>query len=611
MERLTDQLHTEKGAMWPFLKRMIGYLFVHKKLMYSFLFWITITAIIEAIFPLVVLNLVDKVLTPQIQLIAEAKKNGTSYFPELSLVYPYILFLITAGAIQAISVYIFVRDCGKVNELVMYNLREQLFRKLQKLSFSYYDRSASGWLLTRMTSDTDRVTQVISWGLLDALWGVTTIFFCQIAILYYNWKLGLIIFVSIPILLVISIKIRMLVLKYSRESRKINSDLTASFSEHINGVKINKSTAQEERVTNDFMQLSGRMHRSSYRASYYTAMYVPMVVFIGALAAAGIVYVGGNLAIAVPAGLTVGVLAASFDYSLKIFLPIIDISLFYAQVQGSLSAGERIFSLLDEPLTVKDKENAGTYTEIEGAIQFKQVSFYYNAENPVMKDFNLDISPGTSVALVGATGEGKTTIANLVARFYEPVDGQLLIDGVDYKEKTLESLRSQIGVVLQTPHLFSGTIEENIRFGRKQATQDDILGALKLVGAEQFKDRLKEEVGESGEQLSMGERQLVSFARAVLTNPSIFIMDEATSSIDTLAEVQIQQGVEQMLKNRTAIVIAHRLSTIKNCDRILVIKGGQILEDGSHKELLDLKGKYYDLYRHQLRENRLKSVAGQ
>lgn len=609
MDRLTDHLHTEKGAMWPFLKRMIGYLFTYRKWMYSFLFWITITAIIEAIFPLVVLHLVDNVLTPQIQLMIEARQTGGTYLPSFSLVYPYILFILFVGFIQAVSVYYFVRDCGRVNEHVMYDIREQLFRKLQQLSFSFYDKSASGWLLTRMTSDTDRVTQVISWGLLDALWGIITIFFCQIAIFYYNWKLGLIIFISIPILLVVSIKIRMLVLQYSRTARKINSDLTANFTEHINGVKINKSTAQEERVTQDFMGLSGKMRHSSYRASYYTAMYVPLVVFIGALAAAGIVYFGGNMAIAVPTGITVGVLAASFDYSLKIFMPIIDISLFYAQVQGSLSAGERIFSLLDEPLTIKDDPEATTYPEIKGEINFKDVSFYYNKENPVMQDFNLHITPGTSVALVGATGEGKTTIVNLVARFYEPVEGQLLIDGLDYTQQTLESLRSQIGVVLQTPHLFSGTLEDNIRFGRKQASHQDILNALQLVGANQFADRLQEQVGESGEQLSMGERQLVSFARAVLTNPSIFIMDEATSSIDTISEVQIQKGVEQMLKNRTAIVIAHRLSTIKNCDRILVIKRGQIIEDGSHTSLLKQKGKYYDLYTHQLREERMKTVV--
>jgi len=608
MDQLTDHLHQNKGAMWPFLKRMIGYLFTYKKLMYSFLFWIMITAIIEAIFPLVVLNLVDNVLTPQIKLMAEAKQNGTTYSPAFSLAYPYVLFIVVAGLIQAVAVYMFVRDCGRVNEHVMYKIREQLFRKLQQLSFSFYDRSASGWLLTRMTSDTDRVTQVISWGLLDALWGVTTIFFCQIAILYYNWRLGLIIFISIPILIVVSIKIRMLVLRYSRVSRKINSDLTANYSEHINGVKINKSTAQEERVTQDFMQLSSKMRRSSFRASYYTAMYVPLVMFIGAVAAASIVYFGGTMAIAVPAGITVGVLAASFDYSLKIFNPIIDISLFYAAVQGSLSAGERIFSLLDEPLTIKDQKGVGEYAEISGDVQFKGIGFHYTPDHPVMEDFNLHVKPGTSVALVGATGEGKTTIVNLIARFYEPTVGELLIDGEDYRTKSLESLRSQIGVVLQTPHLFSGTIEENIRFGRKQATRQDVLDALELVGASQFEARLQEAVGESGEQLSMGERQLISFARAVLKNPSIFIMDEATSSIDTVAEAQIQKGVEQMLQNRTAIVIAHRLSTISSCDRILVIKGGQIIEDGSHKELLGLKGKYYDLYRHQLREVRVSTI---
>ncbi len=605
MDQQTDHLHTGKGALWPFLKRMIHYSLNYKNWLYSFIFWIMITAIVDAIFPLLLLGLIDYAITPQLQLMKAAMENGTTHTTDFAQVFKFLGLFALAGAIQAFAVYMFVRNTGRMAEYVMYDLREQMFRKLQRLSFSFYDRSASGWLLSRLTSDTDRVAEVISWGLLDAFWGITSIVFCQIAIFYYNWKLGLIIFVSVPILLVASVKIRMLVLKYSRESRKINSDITAFYNENINGVMINKSTGQEQRVGQDFNVLTSKMKRSSYRSSYYTAMYLPVVIFIGALAAAFVVFFGGNMAIALPPVITIGVLIASFDYALKIFLPIIDISMFYAQAQGCLSAGERIFSLIDEKEEIQNQEGASDFKDIKGAITFSNVAFHYNENNPVLTDFNLKIEAGTSVALVGATGEGKSTIVNLVARFYEPTNGQLLVDGVDYTTKSLQSLRSNLGIVLQTPHLFSGTIQENIVYGRQEATLADIEQALALVGGQDFLPRLKEEVGENGDQLSMGERQLISFARAILTDPAIFIMDEATSSIDTLTEARIQQGIEKMLNQRTAIIIAHRLSTIKNCDRILVIQKGNIIEDGSHRELLMAKGKYYDLYTHQLREERL------
>ncbi|MCH2043381.1 MAG: ABC transporter ATP-binding protein/permease [Saprospiraceae bacterium] len=602
-QHLVDQEFSGKKALWPFLKRIMRYATRYPKWLGWFLFWVVIVAIADAIFPLLLMEMIDKEVTPELQKLSEDSTYGVDF----GGVFFYTGIFLAIGLIQVIGVYAFIRYTGRIQEYVMYDLRDAMFKRLQKLSFSYYDRSASGWLLTRLTSDTDRVAEVISWGLLEAFWGMSMITFCIGAMLVYSWKLGLIMLISIPIMLVVSIRIRMLVLKYSREARKINSELTAAYNEHINGIVVNKSTAQEERVGHVFKQLSNRMRRSSYKAAYHTAMYIPLVILIGSIAAAFVVFFGGQMAIAVPAAITVGTLVASFDYAMKIFIPIVDISMFYARALGSLSAGERIFSLIDEPIEIEDAKDASDFDKIRGDIHFDQVEFYYTKGHSVLPNLDLKIEAGQSIALVGATGEGKSTIANLVSRFYEPKAGQLKIDGVDYTQKTLQSLRAQMGIVLQTPHLFSGTIRDNIRYGKKDATDEQIIAALEKVGATEFGQRLDEEIGEEGEQLSMGEKQLLSFARAVLVDPRIFIMDEATSSIDTITEAKIQKSIQEMLKGRTSIIIAHRLSTIKNCDRILVIQKGQILEDGSHNVLMKKHGKYYDLYTKQLRAEQVTS----
>ncbi len=591
-----DQQFTDKKALVPFLKRMFGYCMNYKKWFYGFMFWIGIVAIVDAVYPLILLVMIDDYMIPQITAFRQGKTV------DYQGLWVYVAIFMVVGIIQAVGVLFFVRQAGRIREYIIYDLREAMFRKLQKLSFAFYDRSASGWLLSRLTSDVDRVAEVISWGLIDCLWGITMVIFCIGAMFIYSWKLAIIVLLSIPVMLVASIKIRMLVLAYSRKARKINSELTASYNEHINGVMVNKSTAQESRVGGIFRNMTGNMRHVSFKAAYHTALYVPVVVMIGSLAGACVVFFGGKMSIAVPAAITVGVLTAAFDYANRIFWPIIDISMFYARAQGSLSAGERIFSLIDEGNFIQEKEGISDFGHINGQLEFRDVSFYYEKENPVLEHFNLTIKAGQSVALVGATGEGKSTIANLVCRFYEPTKGQLLIDGIDYQDRTLHSLRDQLGVVLQTPHLFTGTIRENIAYGNHKATDNEIVTALRQAGGEEFIEQLDELVGEEGKQLSLGQKQLISFARAVLADPRIFIMDEATSSIDTLTEARIQKGIERVLEGRTSIVIAHRLSTIRNCDRILVIEKGKITADGSHTALMRERGKYFELYTRQLRD---------
>lgn len=604
MSKQTDQIFDQKRALVPFLRRLFKYAWNYPRWVYGLILWIVAVAVVEALFPLLLKATIDEAITPQLAGLSQLSGAERLAIINWQPVWYYTSLFIGLGIIQFLGVYFFIRYAGRIQEYVIHDLRQAMFKRLQQLSFSFYDRSASGWLLTRLTSDTDRVAEVISWGLLEAFWGISTIACCLGVLLVYNWKLGLIVAGAIPVLLVLSIHIRKLVLNYSRVARRINSDLTATFSEHINGLMVNKSTAQEARVSQEFEQLTKRMQTASFRAAYYTSLYIPLVILIGSIATAMVIYWGGYMAIGLEAVISVGTLIAALDYTTKIFIPIVEISMFYARAQGALSAGERIFSLIDEPIDIADAPTATAFDTLRGSIQFDQVGFAYSNGQQVLENFDLTIPAGQSVALVGATGEGKSTIANLVARFYEPTTGRVLIDGEDYQQKTLHSLRSQLGMVLQTPHLFEGSIRENLCYAYPKASDDAIKAALELAGAQQFLARLDEPVGEEGENLSLGEQQLLSFARAILPNPRILIMDEATSSVDTLTELRLQEGVQKMLEERTAIIIAHRLSTIKNCDRILVIHQGAVVEDGSHEELLQLQGRYYHLYTQQITADR-------
>ncbi len=606
---LKDQQYTDKGALLPFLKRIFHYAMQYRLWFWTFIVGVVIVGIVDAVYPLIWMHYLDSAIMPAVEVYKQSWDKGITPSIDYQGLWFYGGLFLLNGLLQLIGVFVFVKLGGYMEENVMYRLRKEMFSRLQELSFSYYDKSASGWLLSRISSDTKRVTVLISWGFLEVIWGITMIIACLGAMFYYNWKLALIVAAAIPFLMIVSIKIRMLILKYSREARKINSELTANFNEHINGVAVNKMTSQEQRVSGEFKGLSDNMRRSSYRAAYYTAMYFPLVVFTGSIAAAFVLYAGGWMAIGQDSQITVGILAAFFSYATLIFLPIMDISRFYAMAQGCISAGERIFSLIDEVPEIKDREGATDFGIIQGNIEFENVDFAYVEDKMVYENLNLSIKAGQSIALVGATGGGKSTITNLVGRFYEPTKGTLKIDGEDYLHKTLHSLRSQLGVVLQTPHLFSGTLRDNIKYGRLTATDEEIKQTLQMVGAAHFISRLDEEVGEAGDKLSIGEKQLISFARALLSNPRILVMDEATSSIDTLTEAKIQKGIAQMIAGRTSIIIAHRLSTIKNCDRILVIKNGQILEDGSHKELLQQKGYYYDLYTKQVAKKTERKLA--
>ncbi len=505
--------------------------------------------------------------------------------------------------VQAANVLGFIFLAGVLGERVQYDLRKRMFNHLQDLSFSYFDRTPVGWIMSRVTSDSERIAQLVTWGLLDVTWGTFNILTAIVFMLIINWKLALIVLAIIPILIVVAVQFKKKIIVEYRLVRRINSRITGAYNENVTGVRVVKALCREEENLREFGQLSSEMYRAAYRAAWLSALFLPTVQLISAVAVGGIVWYGGLQAQF--GGMTVGGIQAFISYVTFMLWPIQDLARVYAEMQHAIASAERVFSLIDSVPEVSDYPGALDPGSIQGSIEFDRVDFYYEPGKPVLEDFSLTVNQGETIALVGPTGGGKSTIVNLLARFYEPKRGMIRIAGQDYTTLSLHAIQSRIGMVLQTPHLFSGPVRENIRYGRLDATDEEVEQAARLAGAHDFVVTLEkgydDEVGEGGNLLSVGQKQLISLARAVLAQPEIFVMDEATSSVDTLTEALIQKGMELLIKNCTSFIIAHRLSTIKRADRILVIENGKICEMGSHAKLLRARGHYYQLYTRQFR----------
>ena len=520
----------------------------------------------------------------------------------LDIMVPYAFLLL----LQAVGVFAFIYLTGVLGERVRYDLRKKMFSHLQNLSLSYYNRTPVGWIISRVTSDTDRVAELVTWGMLDTTWGVMNIITAGFFMAIINWRLALLVSAAIPVLVIVASWFQKKIIREYREVRKINSKITGAHNENITGVRVVKSLGREEANLGEFSKLTGEMFRAGYRAAWLSALFLPVVQLITAVALGTIIWYGG---LQTQFGeMTIGGISAFVSYITFMLFPIQEMARVYAELQHAIASAERIFSMIDAVPTVVDLPGAKDPGTIRGNIAFEDVTFAYDdaPDETVLEDFSLQVRQGETIALVGPTGGGKSTIVNLVCRFFEPTSGRILIGGADYKEFTLQGIQSRIGVVLQTPHLFSGSVLENIRFGRLNATDAEVEEAAKLAGAHRFIMDLnggyKAEVGEGGNFLSVGQKQLISLARAVLADPEIFVMDEATSSVDTLTEALIQQGMETMMKGRTSFIIAHRLSTIRRADRIIVIENGKITESGSHAELLHQGGHYYKLYTQQFRD---------
>lgn len=604
--RIEEQEYT-KSIELSIWKRIFPFLKPYKTILLIVLFANIFCSMIDIVLPLLQRYAIDHFIEQQ-------TLEGIGSFVAV-----YVVII----GLQAGSVLLFTRGSMKVEMRIGRDMKRALFVHLQKLSFSYYNVTPVGYILSRVMNDTNRIAGLIAWNFFDMLWAVGYVAGVFAAMLFLNWKLALVIMLIVPAIALLTYYFQNRILRWNRKVRKIHSKITSAYNEGIMGAKTSKSLVVEEKNFGEFAEITEEMRTASIRAARLSAVYVPLVLFFGALATALVLARGGvmvyeNL-------LMIGTLSAFVSYAVGIFEPIQQLARNLSEFISVQANIERVVTLLDQkPQVVDSKEVTEKYGDfvhpkkenwepLVGDIEFQDVSFQYpDGKEEVLSHFSLKIPAGTNVAIVGETGAGKSTLVNLACRFFEPTSGKILIDGRDYRERSQLWLHSNIGYVLQNPHLFSGSVMENIRYGRLDATDEEVIEAARAVSADQAVAKLDHgyasDVGEGGDRLSTGEKQLLSFARAVLADPRIFVLDEATSSIDTKTEQLIQKATEKLLKGRTSFLIAHRLSTIRNADLILVVRDGKIVEQGKHLELLQKKGYYYQLVRQQFTEEESQKV---
>ena len=599
---LEEQDFTAKKVDYSLWRRLAKYALRHRRLFAAIVASLILVALIDTAYPLFTNYALDNFVLPR----------STAGLLPFSALYIFLVCL------QGSLTFFFISRAGRMEMKIAYDIRQDAFRKLQEQSFSYYDNTSVGYLLARMVSDIANLSDLIAWSVVDVVWAGFYIFSNLLVMFIKNWKLALIVVSVIVPMALVSRLLQRLILKYKRESRKRNSIITGAFNEGIMGAMTTKTLVREDANQGEFQAETEQMRRVSVKASLYSACFFPLIISLGAIGT-GMALVFGTNSILNPdyfiAGITVGTLVAFIVYASNLFDPIHHLAHIWGELQGAQASAERVLALMDAPIAITDtpevmarygdvmQPKRENWEPVHGEICFEHVDFSYKADEPILRDFNLHIARGETVALVGETGAGKSTLVNLICRFYEPTGGRILIDGTDYKERSQLWLQSSLGYVLQTPRLFSGTVADNIRFGKPTASHEDVVRAATLANAHSFIEKLEKaydtQVGEGGILLSTGQKQLISFARVICADPRIFVLDEATSSIDTETELLLQNATEQVLRGRTNIVVAHRLSTIAHADRILVIHDGEIVESGSHEELLAKKSTYYHLYMQQ------------
>ena len=587
-------------------KEFFNLIVSQKKLFIMLLILNIIIGILDSVFPLFTQYTIDNFIVTR-------SLNGLKKF---LLIFSIII------VVQSVNIYLFVALNGKMETIISYTVRKRAFENLQLQSLSFYDKKAVGWLMARLTSDINRISEIISWGFGDFSWGIAMMISVAISMLLLNFKLALVTLTVVPILAIVSTYFQKRILNAQRKVRKINSHITAQYNEGISGAKTTKILSRENINLLEFSSLTESMKAESIKAAFISSLYIPIVIVLGSVGTALVMAYGGIMV--TTKAISYGTIAAFISYSMQFFEPIRQIAGILAEFQSAKASAERVFSLIKEVPNIIDRQEVvekygdffnpkkDKWPKIERKLQLRNVSFAYEDGKMVLEDFNLTVEPGETIALVGETGSGKSTIVNLLCRFYEPTKGEILIDGINYKNMPQVWIHENLGYVLQNPHLFSGTIKDNIKYGNLDATDEEIVEACKLVNCHDFIMKMEKgydtEISQGGNLLSTGQKQLISLARAIVRKPMIFVLDEATSSIDTETESIIQKAIDRILKGKTSFVIAHRLSTIRNADRILVIKDGKIVEEGKHEDLIRRKGYYYRLYTNQYIEEKSREI---
>jgi ATP-binding cassette, subfamily B, multidrug efflux pump len=569
-----------------YMKRMIGYLKPHKKVMVIVSIIVVLNMLLSLAEPLLIRYAIDEGMV---------KKN-------LWIIHTAGFAFLGIRLLAWLFSFLHIRMVNFTGQRILYELRQQLFNHLQSLSFRFFDGRPTGKIMSRITNDTNAIGELINGGLITLMMETTHLIGIVAVLLWMDWKLALVAFTTFPFLYLLVSRFRPKVEGAWTRSRKTVSAINGNVSETIQGIRVVQAFSREKENDNKFNDINNRNRTAFMRAVSLESMVWPLVELIGTLGTCLVMWYGAVRVL--NDALTIGFIIAFINYLWRFWGPLSSLSKVYSQLLSAMASAERIFEILDTEPEVKDKINAKDMPAIQGHVEFKNVSFRYQPDKPdVIHNFNLEVNAGERIAIVGPTGAGKSTIVNLIMRFYDATSGTIQIDGIDIKDVTLVSLRQQMGIVLQDSFIFSGTIEENLRYGKQEATVEELEHAARSVRVDRFvermPDRYETQVEERGSKLSVGQRQLLAFGRVLLSDPRILILDEATSSVDTETEQHIQEALKLLLKGRTAFIIAHRLSTIRDADRILVIQNGQIAESGNHEELIQAGGIYANLYYNQ------------